>query len=135
MDRYYSFHGNKLTLISDFSLDKDGQPLTVALVNEKVSNGDLIFSPYTLWQILIEPKISSRDDPSYQPPSLQPFVNQFDLRLNGKGSYVQRRPKLSELNIQKYYNEDVSVAAADPFTRSYMCDIQNKLQSKNSWTL
>ncbi|GIY70357.1 uncharacterized protein CEXT_753831 [Caerostris extrusa] len=90
---YYRYD-NKIYLITSdsqsifYSIEKNtaGEPVRKNWVYQKLKNGDLMLSPYTLWEIKMinsTSKISFRD--------LEVYKNEFDLELSGFGSYVAKQ--------------------------------------------
>ncbi|CAL1286288.1 unnamed protein product [Larinioides sclopetarius] len=87
----YYRHKNKIFLITSdsvtisFSFEKndDGMPIRSNNVYNKLKSGDLLLSPYTLWEIRM---INRTNQYSFQ--DLQRFKNEINIELSGFGSYV-----------------------------------------------
>ncbi|GIY18028.1 uncharacterized protein CEXT_427171 [Caerostris extrusa] len=90
---YYRYD-NKIYLITSdsqsifYSIEKNtaGEPVRKNWVYQKLKNGDLMLSLYTLWEIKMinsTSKISFRD--------LEVYKNKIDLELSGFGSYVTKQ--------------------------------------------
>ncbi|CAL1286293.1 unnamed protein product [Larinioides sclopetarius] len=87
---YYRYTDKIFLITSDsvtisYSLEKsdDGIPLRSNNVYYKLQSGDLLLSPYTLWEVKM---INQTDQYSYQ--DLESFKNEINVELSGFGSYV-----------------------------------------------
>lgn len=111
-NKYYKFGGNidvksnnTLQLLYGFKKDKNGSPYTKNKAYEKLDQGELMLSPYSVWQIKLA-QANSSDGKNYF-TELEKYSEFVDLELVGTGSYVD------EDNMT---DEDKSVLSVDYYS-------------------
>ncbi|PRD23846.1 UNVERIFIED_CONTAM: hypothetical protein NCL1_45309 [Trichonephila clavipes] len=82
-DKIYLITSNSQTISYSFEKNAIGEPIRKNNVFSKIKKGDLMLSPYTVWEIQI---ISSGGKILFQ--DLEIYRDQIDLELVGCGSYV-----------------------------------------------
>lgn len=88
-----------------FSYEKTGdEPTTKNAVYEKLRNGNIVLSPYTMWTIQLENGDFN---------ALQKYRDLIDIELYGYGQYVKKNAAVCSTNLQKYYNLDESLSEAN----------------------
>lgn len=102
---YYRQNNNIYIITSDsqniqfpFERDARGEPVHENSVYDKIKSGDLMLSPYTMWEIQIinaTKKIHFRE--------LIIYKDKVNLELVGHGSYVTRGTNISNIDIESYY--------------------------------
>ncbi|CAL1290656.1 unnamed protein product [Larinioides sclopetarius] len=91
---YYRYN-NKISMITSnsvaiyysYEINGDGIPIRKSPVYDKLKKGDLLLSPYTLWEVRLT---NYTDQYSFQ--DLEKFKNEIDVELSGLGCYVNRNP-------------------------------------------
>ncbi|GFS60639.1 uncharacterized protein TNIN_366101 [Trichonephila inaurata madagascariensis] len=82
-DKIYLITSNSQTISYSFEKNAIGEPIRKNNVFSKIKKGDLMLSPYTVWEIQIT---SSGGKISFQ--DLEIYKDQIDLELVGCGSYI-----------------------------------------------
>ncbi|GBN05140.1 hypothetical protein AVEN_123243-1 [Araneus ventricosus] len=82
-NRIYLITSDKQTIFYSFEKNADGKSIRTNAVYDKIRRGDLMLSPYTVWQLKLVDStgLSSFDE-------LKIFKDDIDLELAGHGSYV-----------------------------------------------
>ncbi|GIY03652.1 hypothetical protein CDAR_526661 [Caerostris darwini] len=87
---YYRYKGKFYLIISDrqqihYSYEKNsvGEPVRVNNVYTKIRNGDLMLSPFAVWEVKLT---EATDKHSFQ--ELEVYKDKVDLELAGRGTYV-----------------------------------------------
>jgi len=94
---YFLIRSSKQTILSSFEKDSYGEPLSRNSVYTKLRNGDLMLSPYAMWEIGLEPVRSGLSFTVFQN-----FRNlSINLELVGSGKYVGNLSTVANLN--EYY--------------------------------
>ncbi|GBN24043.1 hypothetical protein AVEN_265363-1 [Araneus ventricosus] len=87
---YYRYANKTFLITSDsvtisysYERNDDGMPIRSNNVYNKLKSGDLLLSPYTLWEVRM---INKTNKYSFQ--DLESYKNEIDVELSGFGSYV-----------------------------------------------
>jgi len=101
-DKTYVIHAQKQLLSFSFLRDADRVPMSMNDVYRKILNGDLILSPFTVWEV----QLVSR--PNYNDfAELQQFLRySFHVHLTGFGKYIRQTGKgtqIPALELSKFY--------------------------------
>ncbi|XP_055924355.1 uncharacterized protein LOC129956479 [Argiope bruennichi] len=86
-NKIFLITSDSVTIYYSFEKNEDGIRLRSNGVYNQLESGDLLMSPYTLWEIKL---INATDQYSY--PDLESYKNGIDLELTGFGSYVDMNP-------------------------------------------
>lgn len=93
---------NSASQTISYSYEKTGnEPTTKNAVYEKLKNGNIVLSPYSMWSIqLMKGDIKL----------LEKYRNLIDIELSGFGQYVNHNATICNTNLEKYYRLDVSLS-------------------------
>jgi predicted DNA-binding protein YlxM (UPF0122 family) len=95
--------GDSQTISYSFERADDGSPLSKNMVYNKINNGDIMLSPYTMWSIqLIDINNVGFSD-------LQEYKDYVNLELVGKGMFVDDSLNI-DLMLKDYYLVDDTIA-------------------------
>ncbi|KAF8789795.1 hypothetical protein HNY73_007706 [Argiope bruennichi] len=83
MEKIYLITSNSVTISYSFEKNDDGMPIRSNEVYNKINSGDLMLSPYTLWEVRL---INKTHQYSYR--DLESYKKEINLELSGFGSYV-----------------------------------------------
>ncbi|GFR13780.1 uncharacterized protein TNCT_72221 [Trichonephila clavata] len=93
-EKIYLITSNSQSISYSFEKNGVGEPIRRNNVFNKIKNGDLMLSPYTVWEIQI---ISSGGKSSFK--DLEIYKDKIDLELIGCGSYVTRDTSTRMINF------------------------------------
>ncbi|KAF8789449.1 hypothetical protein HNY73_007386 [Argiope bruennichi] len=82
-DKVFLITSDSVTISYSFEKNNDGMPIRSNEVYNKLKSGDLLLSPYTLWEIRL---INRTHQYFFQ--DLESYKNAISLELSGFGSYV-----------------------------------------------
>jgi hypothetical protein len=101
---YYHFGGKvymipceSTTIVYSVEKDENQVPITINAVYEKLLAGDLILSPYTMWEVQFEGGVKG----------MESFIGQVDLQLEGHGSYVKRSASMPDFKVEEHYKNEL----------------------------
>ncbi|RIB19600.1 hypothetical protein C2G38_1254418 [Gigaspora rosea] len=85
-DRFYLIRSDKqdIDLTHSFKME-NGKPVSSSKVYDKITEGNLMLSPYTVWKMQL---IELNDKASYH--KLKDYENEVDLELVGYGEYINQ---------------------------------------------
>lgn len=92
---FYKINAASQTMNYGFK-KKNGRPTTKNAVYEKLENGNIVLSPYTLWSIQLK-----RKDGNFT--SLARFKGLVDMQLIGRGQYVEPNAAVCKSGLERYY--------------------------------
>ncbi|MEW9824903.1 MAG: hypothetical protein AB2992_07200 (plasmid) [Candidatus Symbiodolus clandestinus] len=111
---YYRYNNNIYIITSDsqniqFSFERDahGEPVQKNSVYDKIKSGDLMLSPYAMWEIQI---INATNKIHFR--ELTIYKDKVNLELVGHGSYVTRGTNISDTDIENYYKAVETISAS-----------------------
>lgn len=87
-----------------FERDTNGRPFENNDVYDKLKNGNLMLSPYAMWEIQLSNLTS---DTTFN--DLIEFRDSVDLELVGYGSFIAKGSKVYDLDISAYYQPEENV--------------------------
>ncbi|CAG8789442.1 16144_t:CDS:2, partial [Gigaspora margarita] len=99
-DKFYLIRSDKqgIDLTHSFKME-NGKPVSSSKVYDKITEGNLMLSPYTVWKIQL---IELNDKASYY--KLKNYENEVDLELIGYGEYInQDGGNDSKEEVEKWY--------------------------------
>ncbi len=101
--KFFVIPGDSQTISYSFERADDGSPLSKNMVYNKINNGDIMLSPYTMWSIqLIDINNVGFSD-------LQEYKDYVNLELVGKGMFVDDSLNI-DLMLKDYYLVDDTIA-------------------------
>lgn len=105
--KFYQISGPNETITFSFA-QKDGMPIRRNGVYNKLMKGDLVLSPYAMWNVQLE-NVSGDKKPF---DKLRDFVDHTDLYLTGHGVYVRNDVPVCGNDVEKYYRTDATALRA-----------------------
>lgn len=81
-----------------------GEPSGTNAVYEKLRNGDIVLSPYTMWEVHLE---KGKFD------TLKAYEDLVDIELYGYGQFVKEGADICNNNLAKYYTVDETISEVD----------------------
>ncbi|GBN58883.1 hypothetical protein AVEN_245906-1 [Araneus ventricosus] len=85
--------GDSVTISYSYEKNDDGIPIRSNEVYSRLKSGDLLLSPYTLWEVRMIKQTSK-----YSFQDLEKYKNEISVELSGLGSYVDT----SEIRFAEY---------------------------------
>jgi hypothetical protein len=92
-----------INLKFSFGTQQDGQPITKNAVYDKLDKGEIMLSPYAIWEFQILPPGGNKALTDVLWRKFGSFI--VALELNGKGSYVSHVPNSKDSLYLDYYYE------------------------------
>jgi hypothetical protein len=124
---YYRYDGQIYILSSpsqeiqcSFERDPSGLPIHRNQVYNKIKAGDLMLSPFAMWNIQLV-QLNNNNETLFN--ELAKFKDEVDLELVGRGRYIDKGAKIPNLNIANYYRSE-SDALEGPYRDPY--DVQQE---------
>ena len=102
--KFFVIPGDSQTISYSFERADDGSPLSKNMVYNKINNGDIMLSPYTMWSI----QLIDINNVGFS--NLQEYKDYVNLELVGKGMFVNDRFKNIDLMLKDYYLVDDTIA-------------------------
>jgi hypothetical protein len=102
-DRIYLISSNPQSIEYSFEKDDSNQPVTKNNVFTKTISGDLLLSPYAMWEISFV-QVENFNSVSFQ--DLQVFRGKINLELIGEGSFVNLSENV-DLHVDENYRDAV----------------------------
>jgi hypothetical protein len=100
--KFYAIEGGRKNIVYSVELKGDGRPVITNAVYDKILNGDLMLSPYAMWEIYFTGRAEAFEQ-------LKEFKNQVNLQMIGHGSYVRLKSNLPDFKIDEYYQDELLV--------------------------
>ncbi|CAB3382562.1 Hypothetical predicted protein [Cloeon dipterum] len=97
----YAVSSEELNLTMSFETNQHGKPLAMNAAVEKVFEGDVPLSPYSLWRFRLVHR--SKEDPKVLFSKLVELAPRVDLHLVGKGSYVNEGAEVCNSPLSETY--------------------------------
>jgi hypothetical protein len=94
----------KVTITYSIELGDDKLPAMKNSVYDKIYRGDLMLSPYTMWEVQFKTK---DPDSTIEFEDLNEFKHLVDLQMVGQGSYVQLSRDLPDFKVFDYYRNQL----------------------------
>lgn len=89
----------------EYSYEKKGdRPSGTNGVYDKLRDGNIILSPYTMWEVHLE---------RGKFENLKQYLGSIDIELYGFGQYVKEGASICDENLSKYYSLDENVNEVD----------------------
>lgn len=101
-NKFYVLHSESQSIQYSFEKKADGKAVSSNLVYQKLLSGNVMLSPYAMWEIKLRPTSNAV---SFN--ALKTFYNKVDLALEGRGRYVKAGS--SHYSLDEYYKVDDSV--------------------------
>ncbi|CAL1285800.1 unnamed protein product [Larinioides sclopetarius] len=112
-DKTFLITSDSITISYSYEKNKDGIPIRSNKIYNTLKSGDLLLSPYTLWQARI---INQTNQYSFE--DLEIFKNLTNLELSGFGSYVDSNTFRVPTNVSEPRSVNEYRRSMNPVARS-----------------